>query len=77
MYINLWLNGSTPPPPPPGGGGADFFFFFFCVQISQILMVSDKTIHEAFRIHTTLQTKPISDFLFFTSYQNYTTGFKI
>ena len=37
-------------------------------------MVSDKTIHKAFRIHKTLKTKPIRDFLFFSPstymYQN-------
>ena len=65
------------PPPPPQEGVELIFFFFFGCKFLKILMVSDKTIHEAFRIHKTLQTKPISDFLFFTSYQNYTTGFKI
>ena len=36
-------------------------------------MVSHKTIHKAFRIHSTLSTKPIQDF-FLTIYQNYTLG---
>ena len=40
-------------------------------------MVSDKTIHTTFRIHKTLLTKPIRDFLFcFTIYQNYTLALK-
>ena len=38
-------------------------FFIFC-KFLKILMVSDKTIHKAFRIHKTLQTKPIKDFFF-------------
>ena len=54
MYINLW--------------SIFFFFFFFFgghpenvsfVQFSKILLVSDKTIHKAFRIHKNLYTIPI------------------
>ena len=38
-----------------------------------MVLVSDKTIHKAFRIDETRQTKPIRIFFFiFTIYQNYT-----
>ena len=40
-------------------------------------MVSDKKIHRAFRIHTTLQTNPIREiYIIFTIYQNYTLNLK-
>ena len=43
-----------------------------------MVLVSDKTIHKAFRIDETLQTKPIRIFFFiFTIYQNYTLAIKL
>ena len=47
----------------------------YFLQIFKILVVSDKTIHRAFRIHNTLYTKPISDFLFFFSF-HYTCSYQ-
>ena len=44
------------------GASPIFFFFFFGGgggKFLKILMVSDKTTDKAFRIHKTLQTKPI------------------
>ena len=40
-----------------GGGGGEMFVLNL-KQISQILMVSDKIIHKAFRIHNTIQGGP-------------------
>ena len=39
----------------------------FC-NFLKILMVSDKTIHKAFRSHETLKTKPIREFFITTVY---------
>ena len=35
---------------------------FCCCNFLKILMVSDKTIHKAFRIHETISTKPVREF---------------
>ena len=56
--------------------GASWKWYFFC-KFSLILMVSDKIIHRAFRIHKTLQTTPIRDFLLMVIYQNYTLAFNV
>ena len=50
--------------------------FYLCVHISHILMVSDKTIHKAFRIHKNLQTKPISKKNYFHYLWKLYFGFK-
>ena len=42
----------------------------------KILMVSDKTIHKAFRTHTTLKQNPLEKTLILTMYQNYTLALK-
>ena len=68
MYINLWQNSLGIPR------------IFFCVcKFLEILIVSDKAIHEAVRIHQILWIKPIRGFLFFIIYPNYTLkfGFKV
>ena len=50
------FEGSTPPPPPNK----------ICfLQISQILMVSDKAIHKAFRSHTTNKQSPLEICFYF------------
>ena len=44
---------------------ASWKIVFFCVcNFLKILMVSDKTIHNAFRIHKILSTKPIKEISF-------------
>ena len=43
----------------------------------RILMVLDKTIHKAFRIHKTLQTKPIRDFFFLHNLPKLYIGFNV
>ena len=40
-------------------------------------MVSDKTIHKAFRIHKTLTPKPIRAYIFLIIYQNYTLALRV
>ena len=62
MYINLlqiFL----------GGGGGMPKMLVLC-NFLKILMVSDKTLHRAYRTHKTLQTKPIREIFHF--HQNYT-----
>ena len=44
-----------------GGGGQKFVLCKFL----KILMVSEKKIHKAFRVHETLQTKHIREILYF------------
>ena len=51
-----------------GGGGQTLFFANFL----EILMVSDKTVHKAFRIHKTLNKQNPLEKKKITIYQNYT-----
>ena len=55
-------------------GGIPKMFVFW--KFLKILMVSDKSIHKAFRIHKTLYNNPLKKTFIFTIYQNYTFGFK-
>ena len=49
--------------------GGILHFLFVCVcKFLKILMVLDKTIHKAFRIHKTLKTQPTRKKIFFTIY---------
>ena len=63
MYITLWKNFRGHPK------NVSFVHFL------KILMVSDKTIHKAFRTHTNVQLckqNPLEKICIFTIYQNYT-----
>ena len=60
MYLNLWQN---------SGGHPEMLVF---CKFLKILMVSDKTIHKAFRIHKMLLENPFREISIFTIYQNYT-----
>ena len=53
LYTNLWIQFSV-------HGTENFSFCKFL----KILMVSEKTVNRAFRIHKTLLTKPIGEFFF-------------
>ena len=46
------------------------------LQFRKIMMVSDKSIHKAFRIHKTIYKQNLfkENFFIFTLYQNYTLG---
>ena len=58
------------------GGGASQRGWVLC-NFLKILMVSDKTIHVAFRAHTTIfKQSPLEEFLISTIYQNH-IGFNI
>ena len=66
MYIHLWQNSRGIPK-------KWLYIFFFLENIDG----SDKTIHKAFRIHKTLETKLIREIFLFFMYQNYTLALNL